>query len=119
MGTGNVALKVKNTLFGPTMKTENSEGGDIYPNEAGTVGSVFLSGTLDNLDVENSYKTDFTWIDLNTTGEGDPKIYPLEGLADLPLSESTLWSNPSQGIFTIIGKASGVDFTKLGDARWK
>jgi hypothetical protein len=43
----------------------------------------------------------------------------LEGLADLPLSESTLWSNPSQGIFTIIGKASGVDFTKLGDARWK
>jgi hypothetical protein len=71
------------------------------------------------MDVENSFKTDFTWIDLNTTGEGDPKIFPLEGLGELGISESALWKNPTQGIFNIIGKVSGVDLSKVGDARWQ
>lgn len=118
LGSGNVALKVKNTLFGPTMRSANSEGGEIYPYEPGTVGSIFVSGTPDNIDVQDSYKTDFTWIDLNTSGEGDPKIYPLEGLGELGISETSLWSNPTAGVFNITGKVSGVDLSKLGDARW-
>ena len=116
LGTGNVVLKVKNTLFGPSMKTADSSGGDIYPYEAGTAGSIYVTGTPDNVEVENSYKTDFAWTDL---GAEEPKIYPLEGLTDLGLSETGLWKAPSAGNFAIIGKVSGVDFSKLGDARWK
>jgi len=116
LGSGNVVLNVKNTLFGPSMKTLNSEGGEIYPYEAGTAGSIFLTGTPDNFVVENSYKTNFAWTDL---GAEEPKIYPLEGLGELGISETELWNNPSKGTFNIIGKVSGVDFSKLGDARWK
>jgi ribulose-phosphate 3-epimerase len=130
LGTNNVVLKVKNSVFGPSMASGSydaesgtfnatSEGGDIQPYQAGTAGSIFLTGTPDNMDVENSFKTDFTWIDLNTTGEGDPKIFPLEGLGELGISESALWKNPTQGIFNIIGKVSGVDLSKVGDARWQ
>ena len=118
LGSGNVVLKVKNTLFGPSMRSANSEGGDIYPYEPGTAGSIFVSGTPDNIDVQDSYKTDFSWIDLNTSGEGDPKIYPLEGLGELGISETSLWSNPTAGVFNITGKVSGLDLSKLGDARW-
>ncbi len=116
LGTGNVVLTVKNTLFGPSMKSANAEGAEIYPYEAGEAGSIFLSGTPDNLVVEQCYKTNFAWTDL---GVEEPKIYPLEGLIDLPLSETELWSQPSNGQFNIIGKVSGVDFSQLGDARWQ
>lgn len=119
LGSGNVDLKVKNTIFGPSMGTTNSEGGDINPYVAGEVGSIFLSGTVANIDVQDSYKTDFIWIDLNTTGEGDPKIYPLEGLLELGINETALWTKPAEGIFSIIGKVSGIDFSKLGDSRWQ
>lgn len=119
LGTNNVVLTVKNTLFGPSMSSENSEGGSINPNVAGTAGSIFVSGTPDNIDIQDSYKTDFAWTDLNTTGEGDPKIYPLDGIAELGISETTLWSKPAEGVFTIVGKVSGVDLSKLGDSRWK
>lgn len=119
LGSGNVDLKVKNTIFGPSMGTTNSEGGDINPYVAGEVGSIFLSGTVANIDVQDSYKTDFIWIDLNTTGEGDPKIYPLEGLQELGINETALWTKPAEGIFSIIGKVSGIDLSKLGDSRWQ
>lgn len=119
LGTNNVVLTVKNTLFGPSMSSENSEGGSINPNVAGTAGSIFVSGTPDNIDIQDSYKTDFAWTDLNTTGEGDPKIYPLDGIAELGISETSLWSKPAEGVFTIVGKVSGVDLSKLGDSRWK
>lgn len=119
LGTNNVVLTVKNTLFGPSMSSENSEGGSINPNVAGTAGSIFVSGTPDNIDIQDSYKTDFAWTDLNTTGEGDPKIYPLDGITELGISETTLWSKPAEGVFTIVGKVSGVDLSKLGDSRWK
>lgn len=116
LGTNNVLLKVKNTLFGPSMKTKDSSGDEIYPYEAGTAGSIFLSGTPDNIDVENSYKTNFSWTDL---GAEESKIYPLEGLTELGISETELWDNPANGKFNIIGKVQNVDFTKLGDSRWQ
>ena len=130
LGTGNVDLAVKNTLFGPTMATgkydsgsktftADSGGGDIQPYQAGTAGSIFLTGTVANIDVQDSYKTDFPWLDMNTSGEGDPKIYPLDGLKELGISETALWSKPSEGVFSIIGKVTGVDLSKLGDSRWK
>ena len=105
----NTTLNVKNTLFGPAMAS-------VKPFTASTKGSVFVTGTP-TVSVEQSYKTDFTWTSI---GEGDAAtIYPLEGLTELGLSEKALWSAPASGNFSIIGKVSGVDFTKLGDARWK
>lgn len=127
LGSGNVVLKVKNTLFGPSMASGatkqgvfslDGSGSQVQTYTAGAAGSIFLSGTPDNLDVQDCYKTDFAWTDLNTTGEGDPKIYPLEGLGELGLNESALWSKPTEGLFNIIGKVSGVDLSKLGDSRW-
>ena len=119
LGSGNVDLTVKNTLFGPSMATENSGGGSLMTYTAGVAGSIHVAGTPANLDVQDSYKTNFIWTDRNTTGEGDPLINPLDGLKDLPLSETELWKTPSKGVFNIIGSAPGVDFSQLGDNRWR
>lgn len=116
LGSGNVDLTIKNSLIGPTMATTNSEGSEIQTYQAGVAGSVLLSGTPNNLLVENGYKTNFTYLDL---GAEEPKIYPIDGLSELSLSETELWSAPSKGEFYIIGSQSGVDFKKLGDGRWR
>lgn len=117
LGSGNVNLNVKNTLVGPSMKTTDSAGDEIWTYEAGTAGSILLSGTPNNLVVEDSYKTNFVWTDLGADGE--VKVYPLEGLGELSLDETKLWSNPSKGQFNIIGTQSGVDLKVLGDSRWQ
>ena len=105
----NTTITVKNTLFGPAMAS-------VKPFTASTTGSVFVTGNP-TVSVEQSYKTDCAWTSI---GEGEAAtIYPLEGLAELGLSESALWSAPANGNFTIIGKVSGIDFSKLGDSRWQ
>ncbi len=116
LGSGNVNLTMKNTLVGPTMATDNSEGSDLQTYHAGVAGSVLLSGTPNNLEVQDSYKTNFTYLDLGTE---EPKIYPIEGLGELSLSETDLWSAPAKGEFYIIGSQQGVDFKGLGDQRWR
>ena len=127
LGSGNVDLKVKKTLFGPSMATgtysndefnHDSGGASIKTYTAGVVGSIFLGGSPANLDVQDSYKTNFAWHDRGTEESG-PQIYPLEGLGELGISETELWSNPSKGIFNIIGRVSGVDLTNAGAARWR
>ncbi|MBQ8156026.1 MAG: DUF4957 domain-containing protein [Prevotella sp.] len=106
----NTTITVKNTLFGPAMAS------GIKPFTASSTGSVFVTGDP-TVSVEQSYKTDFAWTSI---GEGDAaKIYPLEGLTDLGISEAALWSAPASGNYSIIGKVSGVDFSKLGDSRWQ
>jgi len=115
LGSGNVSLNLKNTLFGPAMASSESAGGDVHMNVAGTAGSIFLNGTLGNSVVEQSYKTNFQWTEL---GADEPKIYPIEGLTDLGISETELWNKPAGGDFGIKGKVPGVDLSKLGDARW-
>ncbi len=98
------------------MATDNSEGSDLQTYHAGVAGSVLLSGTPNNLEVQDSYKTNFTYLDLGTE---EPKIYPIEGLGELSLSETDLWSAPAKGEFYIIGSQQGVDFKGLGDQRWR
>ena len=110
LGSGNVALTVKNTLFGPSMASTDSGGGDVHCFKAGVAGSIFVSGTFDNLVVEDSYKTNFTWTD---RGTDEPMINPLEGLTEAGMSETELWKDPTKGDFTVIGKIKG------GDARWQ
>lgn len=118
LGTENVDLKVKNTLFGPSMATEESAGGKLKTYNAGVAGSIFLAGTPNSLDVQDSYKTNFEWT--NRTPDAEvPTINPLEGLGETGLSETLLWSNPAGGLFYVIGTTTGVDLKKLGDARWQ
>ena len=112
LGTGNVALTVKNTLFGPSMATTESAGGDVHCFTPGVAGSIFVSGEFDNLVVENSYKTNFTWTD---RGTDEPVINPLEGLIEAGMSETELWKKPTEADFSIIGKIP----SGLGDARWQ
>ena len=116
LGSGNVNVNVKNTLFGPSMRSTDSGGDEIWTYEAGTAGSIMLNGTPNNLVVEDSYKTNFAWTDLGA--DGVVKVYPIEGLGELNLDETKLWSNPSKGVFNIIGSQSGVDLKVLGDSRW-
>lgn len=118
LGDGNVNLTVKNTLFGPSMATEESAGGKLKTYTAGVAGSIFLSGTPNTLDVQDSWKTNFEWTNRTPDAE-TPTINPLEGLGETGLSETQLWSNPAAGVFTVIGSTSGVDLKKLGDDRWK
>lgn len=109
-----VALKVKNTLFGPSMASEESSGGTIMPYVAGTAGNIMINATATTLDIISCYKTNFIYTDLGT--EEEPKTYPLEGVEDLKMSETELWSNPANGNFKII---ANLDATDVGDLRWK
>ena len=110
-------IKVSNSLFGPAMATEGSSGGSIMPYTAATAGSIYVTGDP-TADVVNSYKTNFEWTGREDATTGETITNPLDGLTSLSLSETQLWSNPSEGKFNIIGSASGVDFSTLGDARW-
>ena len=117
LGSGNVDLTIKNTLVGPSMMSIDSGGGEIQTYKPGVAGSILLSGTPGNLVVEDSYKTNFAYTDLGTPEE--PKIYPLDGLGELSMSEVGLWSKPYAGEFYIIGSQTGIDFKTLGDRRWR
>ena len=110
-------IKVSNSLFGPSMATEGSAGGSIKPYNAGTAGSIYVTGGP-MTDVVNSYKTNFEWTGREDAATGEIVTNPLDGLVSLSLDENQLWSDPAKGKFNIIGSASGVDFSTLGDARW-
>lgn len=112
LGTGNVALTVKSTLFGPSMASTGSSGGDVLLFKPGVAGSIFVAGEFDNLDVADSYKTNFIWTD---RGTDEPVINPLEGLLEAGMSETDLWKAPDKGDFSIIGKIPST----LGDPRWQ
>lgn len=112
-GANPVTLNVKNTLFGPSMASEESAGGSILPYRAGVIGSVLVNASALTPLVTNSYKTNFIYTDFGT--EEASKTYPLEGLETLNMSESQLWGNPSSGNFKIIVT---LDATNVGDNRW-
>lgn len=110
-------IKVNNSLFGPAMATDGSAGGSIMPYTAATAGSIYVTGNP-TTDVVNSYKTNFEWTGREDAATGEIVTNPLDGLVSLSLDENQLWSDPAKGKFNIIGSASGVDFSTLGDARW-
>lgn len=100
-----ITLNVSNSLFGPTMATESSAGESIHTYTAGTAGSIFVNantGTEEEpkptplISVSKSFKTDFIWW-ANDKGV----TYPLDGLQELGMNETKLWSNPTKGEFRI------------------
>ena len=110
-GSNNVTLNIKKTFFGPSMFTKDGKGADLTTFKAGENGSILLNASKTTVNVENSYKTDFTYTPFGETAT----IYPIEGLTESKLSETGLWKAPAEGIFNVIGK---LDETGIGDARW-
>ena len=59
--------------------------------------------------VSKSFKTNFTWTEVAT------KTYPLDGLQELSVDETGLWSAPASGEFKLI---TSVGEDGIGDPRW-
>ncbi|MBQ6202672.1 MAG: hypothetical protein IJK46_01095 [Prevotella sp.] len=113
----NTTINIKNTLFGPSMATAESAGSTMNPYKAGSVGSIMATGSP-TFNVEDSYKTNFDWYTV-TAEDGSVTSYGIDGVANLGISETELWSSPNKGQFGIIGKVSGVNLNTLGDSRWQ
>ena len=113
----NTTITIKKTLFGPAMATENAEGGTMMTYKAGSTSSIMVTGSP-TFSVEDSYKTNFDWYTV-TAEDGSVTSYGVDGIVNLGISETDLWSAPGNGKFNIIGKVSGVNLNVLGDSRWQ
>lgn len=105
-----VTLNITNSLFGPSMYTGKESGSNVVAYTAGTKGSNFLDGANALPSVSHSYKTNFEW-----TVCGNNKTYPLDGLQDLGFDETSLWQDPKNGDFKVIG-VIGED--GIGASKW-
>lgn len=106
-----VKLNVQNTLFGPSMYTGGG-GASITTYKAGEKGSIFLNGSETTLaSVSKSFKTNFTWTEIGA----NLTTYPLDGLQELSVDETGLWSAPASGEFKLI---TSVGEDGIGDPRW-
>ena len=106
-----VKLNVQNTLFGPSMYTGGG-GAAITTYKAGEKGSIFLNGSETTLaSVSKSFKTNFTWTEVGA----NLTTYPLDGLQELSVDETGLWSAPASGEFKLI---TSVGEDGIGDPRW-
>ncbi len=110
LGDNEVTLNVSKTLFGPSMFTGGS-GSSVTTYKAGEAGSIFVNGTAFGANVSKSFKTNFKWTEVGA----NLTTYPLDGLNELSMDETELWSKPSKGEFRIMGNI-GED--GVGDARW-
>lgn len=105
----NVTLNISKTLFGPSMATKDGGGSEVHTYTAGTNGSIYMDNAGAPANVSHSFKTNFAWTDL----EG--KTYPLNNLTELSMDENSLWQNPSQGDFKVIG---AIGESGIGASRW-
>lgn len=109
-GSNPVVLNISKTLFGPSMASDGGKGSSVLTYTPGTTaGSIFVNGSTALISVANSFKTNFSWTDLNGT------TYPLEGLNELSFDETTLWTDPSKGEFKI---KTGVGEEGIGASKW-
>jgi hypothetical protein len=106
-------LSVTNTIFGPSMATQNGDGINIITYTAGTRGSIFLNATTALVGVTNSFKTNFGWTEIGG------KTYPLDNLdPSLTISETGLFTDPAKGNFKI--KYSSFEGAKTAGAlQWR
>ena len=106
-----VKLNVQNTLFGPSMYTGGG-GASITTYKAGEKGSIFLNGSETTLaSVSKSFKTNFTWTEVGA----NLTTYPLDGLQELSVDETGLWSAHASGELKLI---TSVGADGIGDPRW-
>lgn len=103
-----INLNISKTLFGPAMKA-NTSGSTIMTYEASDKGSNMINGKNAIVSVSHSYKTNFIWT------EYSGKTYPLDGLLPLDFDEKSLWQDPENGDFKVIG-VIGED--GIGASKW-
>lgn len=105
-----ITLNISKTIFGPSLATTGSAGANRLAYTAGVKGSIFVNPNNNlNVGVSHSYKTNFTWY------EYSGKTYPLDGLLPLDFDEKSLWQDPENGDFKVIG-IIGED--GIGASKW-
>lgn len=115
-----ISVNISNTLFGPSMASEASEGEMIHTYTAGVAGSIFLNGNTGaeetplptpQVSVSKSFKTNFGWW-ANDKGV----TYPIDALQELGMDEKTLWNAPDKGEFRIM---ANLPESGLGAPMWQ
>lgn len=109
--TNPVELTITNTIFGPSLATEGSGGETLKTYNAGTKGSILLNGESTMAGITNSYKTNFDWTEINE------KTYPLDGLNGLSFSETQLFLEPENEVFSINQNFDGAK--TAGAEKWR
>lgn len=106
------ALNITNSVFGPSMATEESKGAKVSLYTPGTMGSILLNGSNTVATVTGSYKTNFTY----TTPTSTPGVtYGIEGLIEYKGSETDLWTSPVTGEFKFKNNLA----SEAGASKWK
>jgi hypothetical protein len=106
-----VTLNISKTIFGPSLATTGSAGTNRLAYTAGVKGSIFVNPNNNlNAGVSHSYKTNFIWCE-----DSKGKTYPLDGLLPLDFDEKSLWQDPENGDFKVIG-VIGED--GIGASKW-
>lgn len=103
-----INMNIAKTLFGPTMSASD-DGKTIQTYTAGDKGSFLLKGKNVQVSAKNSYKTNFAW------AENSGSSYPIDGLLPLDFDEKSLWQDPENGDFKVIG-IIGED--GIGASKW-
>lgn len=112
-GSNPVNVSINNSIFGPSLATDNSGGELLKTYTAGTAGSIFLNGSAASVGVTNSYRTNFSWTEI-----GEAKAtYPIESLEDIRVDEKTLFQEAEQENFMIMYSFGGSKTS--GATKWR
>lgn len=108
-----VQLTIANSIFGPSMATQNSGGDNLITYTAGTTGSIMMNASVTVPSVSNSFKTNFDWAVIGTN------TYPIEALESIPVDEKSLFrdTSPESENFTIQYNFSGAK--TAGALKWR
>lgn len=104
-----VKMNISKTLFGPSMVTVKSEGNDVTTYTAGEKGSIFTDASAAQINVSQSFKTNFEWTSIND------KTYPIDGLLELKFDEKALWQAPDKGDYKVVGAIE----SGIGASKWQ
>lgn len=104
-----VKMNISKTLFGPSMATVKSEGNDVTTYTAGEKGSIFTDASAAQINVSQSFKTNFEWTSIND------KTYPIDGLLELKFDEKSLWQAPDKGDYKVVGAIE----SGIGASKWQ
>lgn len=108
----NVTLNVSKSIFGPSLATEGSAGSKIQLYTPGVKGSILLDSATPQVNVSESYKTNFAYTEVGA----NLTQYPIEGLTNFAGDENALWTDPANGNFKF--KAT-LDVTDAGASIWR
>lgn len=109
--TNKVTLNISNSIFGPSMASEDSKGSKINLYTAGSKGSILLNASETGLNVASSYKTKYDYTPIGA----DAVTYGIDELIGFSGSETDLWNDPVKGDF----KFKATLDSEAGASKWK